>query len=76
MQGRRYPLGIQTFKNVIEENYIYVDNTPRDANIRWQNRHSAEDEAQHLRIGVEIQKGGRDGDGANRAQGLRCHLRR
>ena len=26
MQGRRYPLGIQTFKNVIEENYIYVDN--------------------------------------------------
>lgn len=27
MQGRRYPLGIQTFKNVIEENYIYVDIT-------------------------------------------------
>lgn len=27
MKGRRYPLGIQTFKNVIEENYIYVDIT-------------------------------------------------
>ena len=27
MKGRRYPLGIQTFKNVIEGNYIYVDKT-------------------------------------------------
>lgn len=27
MKGRRYPLGIQTFKNVIEGNYLYVDKT-------------------------------------------------
>ena len=27
MKGRRYPLGIQTFKNVIEGNYVYVDKT-------------------------------------------------
>ena len=27
MKGRRYPLGIQTFKNIIEGNYVYVDNT-------------------------------------------------
>ncbi len=27
MKGRRYPLGLQTFKNVIEGNYVYVDKT-------------------------------------------------
>ena len=27
MKGRRYPLGIQTFKNIIEGNYVYVDKT-------------------------------------------------
>ena len=27
MEGRRYPLGIQTFKNIIEGNYVYVDKT-------------------------------------------------
>ena len=27
MTGRRYPLGIQTFKNIIEGNYVYVDKT-------------------------------------------------
>ena len=24
---RRYPIGIQTFRNIIEGNYIYVDKT-------------------------------------------------
>lgn len=28
MKGRRYPLGIQTFKNIIEGNYVYVDIRP------------------------------------------------
>ena len=27
MKGRRYPLGLQTFKNIIEGNYLYVDKT-------------------------------------------------
>lgn len=27
MKGRRYPLGIQTFENVIKGNYVYVDKT-------------------------------------------------
>ena len=27
MKGRRYPLGLQTFENIIEGNYIYVDKT-------------------------------------------------
>ena len=27
MKGRRYPLGIQTFKNIIEGNYVFVDKT-------------------------------------------------
>ena len=27
MKGRKYPLGIQTFENIIKENYVYVDKT-------------------------------------------------
>lgn len=27
MTTRRYPIGIQTFKDIIEQNYIYVDKT-------------------------------------------------
>ena len=27
MKGRKYPLGIQTFENVIKGNYVYVDKT-------------------------------------------------
>lgn len=27
MEGRKYPLGIQTFENVIKGNYVYVDKT-------------------------------------------------
>lgn len=27
MKGRRYPLGIQTFKNIIGGDYVYVDKT-------------------------------------------------
>jgi len=27
MKGRRYPLGIQTFENIIKGNYVYVDKT-------------------------------------------------
>ena len=27
MKGRNYPLGIQTFENIIRGNYVYVDKT-------------------------------------------------
>lgn len=31
---RRYPIGIQTFSNIIEGNYIYVDKTKYIADFR------------------------------------------
>ena len=31
---RRYPIGIQTFQNIIEGNYIYVDKTKYIADFR------------------------------------------
>ncbi len=27
MKGRKYPLGIQTFENIVKGNYVYVDKT-------------------------------------------------
>ena len=31
---RRYPIGIQTFRNIIEGNYIYVDKTKYIADFK------------------------------------------
>ncbi len=39
MKGRKYPLGLQTFERIIEENYIYVDKTELVYNLTHTNKY-------------------------------------